>query len=331
MAQQVNFLTLLKMQRAAKEINILFCNEAIDLKANEEALKSQLLEAKGFIEETDVISEETQAVLDALEAQPSPKATGKKQEKLAEKKIVPETVEVDYEELAMGIEDASDLSELKQIAAENAIFSGVFKRIKTFKDAEDLREELLEIIQEETGGGRTTNAPVAIMEEAPEAPDLSELRDDLENAADLEDLKVIALNWDMFADLDQPLKAYKDFDILSNDMWLILEQAEGGQAPAPKKPEPAQPKKQEAPAKPEKKKSAVTVVKDEEPLKKPVLVVAKTELVEPPATKQGITDPQMAISAIAVLCDTLSALNLVKDTEAIVLVVSKVKELVKIL
>lgn len=331
MAQQVNYLTLLKMQRAAKEINILFCNEAIDLKANEEALKSQLLEAKGFIEETDEITEETQAVLDALDAQPSPKATGKKQEKPAEKKIVPETVEVEYEELSMDIEDASDLSELKQIAAENAIFSGVFKRIKTFKDAEDLREELCGIIREITGGGSTTNAPVATTEEAPEAPDVSELRDDLENAADLEELKVIALNWDMFAGLENPLKAYKDFDILADEMFEILEQAEGGQAPAPKKPEPAQSKKQEAPAKPEKKKSAVTVVKDEEPIKKSGLVVAKTELEEPPVTKLGITDPQMAISAIAVLCDTLSALNLVKEEATIKLVVSKVQELVKIL
>lgn len=280
MAQQVNFLTLLKMQRAAKEINILFNNDAIDLKANEEALRSQLLQAKELITLDDEFTEETQAVLDALEAVPAPKATGKKQEKAAEEKIVPDAVVLDYEELTIDIEDAEELSELKQIAAENAIFSGIFKRIKTFKNVEDLREALMEVIMEETGGNTAPEPAAEIPEELAEI-DFEGLQEDIENAGKIEDLKAIAQQYaPLFDGLGKPLKSYKDFDELSEEMLGILEYEHGTQIETPKQelkaPVKAVAEKPAAPAKPEKKKSAITVVKDAE-VEKPVPVAKESK------------------------------------------------------
>ena len=165
-------ITLKQMQSAAKEINALFGNEAINVKAKEDALKEQLIQAQELITPDDELTKGTQAVLDELTekpakkvATPAPAAKGKgkkapepveeeEEEDEADEDSDEDEVDEDEEEeddedleaLKEEVEAADILKELKDIAADNEIFETLNKKIKSFKKVDDLKEAMSEVI-----------------------------------------------------------------------------------------------------------------------------------------------------------------------------------------
>jgi hypothetical protein len=169
--------TLKALQAAAKELNTtLGLEPAINVKAKEDQLVELIKEAVGYIEPTDEVSDETQAVIDELTAPPAKdkkKAAApaaKKAAKVAEPEPeeedeieeneadeeaddeiedeeVPEE-KVDYSELIESVEAAAKVKDLKVLVDANDVFKSKAKDLKAIKDADELREEMLDILDD---------------------------------------------------------------------------------------------------------------------------------------------------------------------------------------
>ena len=140
--------TLKQLKKAGKEINVLFENEAIDVNGDEAGLTAQLKEAMGLLTDDDEVSEETQAVLDEIEAAGKKPTRGvKKPEPVEEAEEEAEEAE-EEESLVDQITGAAKIAALQAIVEKNDEFKKIRKSVAKFKTATILKQAMLDILSE---------------------------------------------------------------------------------------------------------------------------------------------------------------------------------------
>ena len=136
-----------QLMEASEELNELLFEEGdkqrIDGNSVEE-LSEQIKEAAELIDpEQDEISEDTEQVLKNLDVWELPeKEEPEKEEQTEEAEVVPET-----DPLVEEIEDAERLKDLRDIAKANDEFKEIRGKLTKWKDEEDLRGVMLEILE----------------------------------------------------------------------------------------------------------------------------------------------------------------------------------------
>lgn len=137
------------LRAAAKELNEvigLVDDDGNDIeitkKMTEDELKKILKEATSLVKPTDVLSDETQEILDELSA-------GDEEEEEEEEEANEEEEEEEEEEsLHDKVEGADKLADLKAIASENNEFKPLRKKLNTFKKANELKEAMLDLLDD---------------------------------------------------------------------------------------------------------------------------------------------------------------------------------------
>jgi hypothetical protein len=207
----LNFMSfsLKRLQEAAKEINVVFNNEAINVKADKETLEAEITKAIALIYPEDEFTLPTQEILDSLnpnrpgrkvgmdkvEPVPSKPAKAVKivKEEEEEKEDSPEEAEeieeddeeeVDLQALRDEVEDALDLEKLRDILEDQDIFDSLDAKVKNTKKTGVLREAMLDAIdaiiaeqdaEEEEDLDVQHTKPVKIAEEVVEEEETEEV------------------------------------------------------------------------------------------------------------------------------------------------------------
>lgn len=145
--------------KAAKELDkVLYEEPYIDFKQKPEELTKALMEASKELESDDKLSEETIDILAQIWEDKEgkltvevcevfralgivPPATEDKDEQTEDAEVVPETNELSDE-----IYDAKRIKDLKDIAKSNDEFKGIRGKLNGFKEIDDLRDAMLEIL-----------------------------------------------------------------------------------------------------------------------------------------------------------------------------------------
>lgn len=149
------------LRAAAKELNEtigLVDDDGNDIeitkKMTEEELKKILKEATSLVKPTDVLSDETQEILDELSAgddEDEPEDDDE-DEGDAEDEDEDEGEDDDEDEpeetLYEKVEGAEKLADLKTLATDNAEFKPLRKKLNTFKKAKELKEAMLDLLDD---------------------------------------------------------------------------------------------------------------------------------------------------------------------------------------
>lgn len=135
----------------------------ITKKTTDEEMVNLIKEAAAEVLPDDEISDETRTVIDELMSSPKKKAVPAPAPAKGKKVVIPEPEEDDEDvdnddaeaddenaTLVAEIEDAEKLKDLKAIIADNDIFKASAKKLNAIKDVDDLRDEMLELIQVQT-------------------------------------------------------------------------------------------------------------------------------------------------------------------------------------
>ena len=132
---------LTQLKKAGKELNALLFdddNPQIEIKASEEELSAQILQAVNeCLDPDDEVSKATQEVIDALQENASEEPAEEASEEPAE--------EVDMDELAQEIMDCEDVKDLRKMCKEYVELESCRKGIG-IKKIEKLRNEMLEAL-----------------------------------------------------------------------------------------------------------------------------------------------------------------------------------------
>jgi len=149
-----------ELVKAAKELDkLLFENPQIDFTQGPEKLEDSLMEASKELELDDELSKETIEALSELWEGKDGKLTVKVSEIFRELNILlpvdekqdePEDAQEVQEgnDLINEVEDAERLKDLKDIAKSNDEFKEIRGKLSGYKDADDLRGAMLEILDE---------------------------------------------------------------------------------------------------------------------------------------------------------------------------------------
>ena len=135
--------------KAGKELNdLLFDDDEINVKGTKEEMETQIKEAAELIDPTkDTVSDETKAVLEELDVWPEEEG-----EKEGEKEP--------SDNLVDQINDAATMKELKIIAKDLDEFKSLRGILTKYKTKDDLREVMLEMLEEGEPEGKEEK-PVA--------------------------------------------------------------------------------------------------------------------------------------------------------------------------
>jgi len=142
-----------ELLKAARELNqVIPFDKPIDLTLKDDALEKLIVAAKAVIEPTDEFTPETQAVLDALEDEPSP---------------------VNLKEL---VAEASKLKDLKDLVAAHPVFAPLLEKLGDFAGLQGpklLKIEMLKLIGNEpddSAPAEDADADAPKKEKAADAP-----------------------------------------------------------------------------------------------------------------------------------------------------------------
>ncbi len=213
--------TLKQLQAAAKELNDLFgLKPAIDVTLSADEMVPFIQKAIEMVEPQDEFSTVTQKVIDELKAL------------VDEEEVVEETVEAIP--LETQVEDAETITELKSIVKNNDEFVSLRKGLGAKINLDDLREEMLDILDEAEAAkkpaakptGKPAAKPAAKVEEKVEEEvelDVMGYKDMIEDAATVAELKEIVKKHDLFHTLRSKLATKYTLDELSTLMLGCLD------------------------------------------------------------------------------------------------------------